>query len=118
MNKMDYDNFEDWFNMNYPTSGVDTHWLYSLLIRYEKDHPTPIATPTQERYCTHMNVEQTACANTGNYDPHTDSYWYEFKCLDCKKTWSEDQTSYNNTQRATGWVWEKQRNIVKKSKSY
>ena len=40
--------------------------------------------------CKHKNVERTPRSNTGNYlDP--DIYWYDCHCIDCDKTWQEDQ---------------------------
>lgn len=41
--------------------------------------------------CPHTNVTRTPKANTGNYDPSADRYWYEFKCPDCGKFWIKDQ---------------------------
>jgi len=41
--------------------------------------------------CRHPNLKKVAKSNTGNYDPHANCYWYEFKCPDCKKQWEEDQ---------------------------
>jgi|SRR5579885_668745 len=39
--------------------------------------------------CTHDDVVRTSHANTGNYDPSVDCYWYEFRCPTCGKFWSE-----------------------------
>jgi len=44
----------------------------------------------QER-CKHINLIKTPHANTGNYDPHNDYYWYEYHCQDCNKRWTEPQ---------------------------
>lgn len=41
--------------------------------------------------CQHPSATRTARANTGNYDPSADCYWYEFRCPDCGKFWTEDQ---------------------------
>lgn len=30
-------------------------------------------------------------ANTGNYDPSCDSYWADFKCQYCGKSWRGEQ---------------------------
>lgn len=30
-------------------------------------------------------------ADTGNYDPTQDSYWTEYRCGLCEKSWNEDQ---------------------------
>ena len=115
----DFADFDWWYNKNYPHSGVDAQWLYSLIVRYESEHQKPVeAAPNPPWHCAHMNVEMTACANTGNYDPHADSYWYEFRCLDCNQYWHEDQLKYLDRERKNKFKWEKERNIVKKSKSY
>ena len=41
--------------------------------------------------CPHPNVTRTPRSNTGNYDPSCDRYWYDCKCPDCEKFWTEDQ---------------------------
>lgn len=41
--------------------------------------------------CQHPDTLKTAMANTGNYDPNDNRYWYECKCNDCNKFWTEDQ---------------------------
>jgi hypothetical protein len=41
--------------------------------------------------CRHDGATKVAKANTGNYDPSSDCYWYEFKCPTCEKFWTEDQ---------------------------
>lgn len=41
--------------------------------------------------CEHTFVTRKACANTGNYDPSADSYWWEYKCPCCGCFWTEDQ---------------------------
>jgi hypothetical protein len=43
--------------------------------------------------CKHPKeyLTQVSKANTGNYDPSCDSYWYEFKCDLCGSFWVEDQ---------------------------
>lgn len=43
--------------------------------------------------CNHPDdtVECKARSNTGNWDPHDDSYWYELHCHSCDKRWDEDQ---------------------------
>jgi hypothetical protein len=40
--------------------------------------------------CKHPNVTKTHGANTGNYDPTSDYYWTDFKCLDCNRWWRQD----------------------------
>lgn len=41
--------------------------------------------------CSHPGHTRTARANTGNYDPFSDRYWYDCKCTLCEKFWREDQ---------------------------
>lgn len=41
--------------------------------------------------CQHENVSKKHKSNTGNWDPHSDCYWTEFRCPDCSKFWMEDQ---------------------------
>lgn len=43
--------------------------------------------------CTHPHQYLTikADANTGNWDPNDDSYWYVIKCARCDSRWTEDQ---------------------------
>jgi hypothetical protein len=41
--------------------------------------------------CAHTGVAKIPKANTGNYDPSEDCYWYECKCPVCDKFWTEDQ---------------------------
>lgn len=42
--------------------------------------------------CTHPKetVEKKYGSNTGNYDPHQDCYWTDFKCGICDKMWTEN----------------------------
>lgn len=63
--------------------------------------------------CFHPIVKRIAKSNSGNYDPHADSYWYEFYCQECGKYWQEDQTEYNNRMRSENFVWEHRRTIIK-----
>lgn len=51
--------------------------------------------------CSHPAscLEKTAHSNTGNYDPSSDCYWYDFHCSLCDKRWSEDQEDYHNKLR-------------------
>lgn len=37
--------------------------------------------------CEHINREDVARCNTGNYDPSADSHWINHSCQDCLKTW-------------------------------
>lgn len=46
--------------------------------------------------CEHPNVTKTAKADTGNWCPQDDSYWYEFRCPDCSKFWTENQRKSNS----------------------
>lgn len=41
--------------------------------------------------CTHPMATKEAKADTGNWCPADDSYWYEYKCPDCGRFWQEDQ---------------------------
>lgn len=41
--------------------------------------------------CNHINVSKKYNGSTGNYDPNSDCYWIAFRCLDCGKSWIEDQ---------------------------
>ena len=42
--------------------------------------------------CSHPEacVTKTHGSNTGNFDPHQDSYWTDFECSLCEKRWQED----------------------------
>jgi hypothetical protein len=41
--------------------------------------------------CKHENVIKVAKADTGNWCPVDDEYWYECRCPDCDKRWTEPQ---------------------------
>lgn len=41
--------------------------------------------------CQHQGVVKTPRADTGNYDPNDDRWWYDCKCEDCNKFWTETQ---------------------------
>jgi len=41
--------------------------------------------------CPHTNATKKCDSDTGNWCKADDSYWYEFKCPDCKKIWTEEQ---------------------------
>lgn len=41
--------------------------------------------------CTHEGLTGKYGANTGNYCRDDDSYWVDFTCPECGKTWTEDQ---------------------------
>lgn len=44
-----------------------------------------------QQNCKHEYVKITPHANTGNYDPHDNCYWYSIECKCCEYIWSEDQ---------------------------
>ena len=62
---------------------------YRLLSKIKK-HQYALAT-LRDEVCKHPSVSKVARSNTGNYDPHADSYWYACSCPDCGKKWDEDQ---------------------------
>ena len=39
--------------------------------------------------CKHKQATFKHKANTGNYDPHSDKYWKDWKCPTCLKRWTE-----------------------------
>ena len=43
--------------------------------------------------CSHPEpcLEKIPKANTGNWDPSEDSYWYSCYCSLCEKRWTEPQ---------------------------
>jgi len=41
--------------------------------------------------CKHKHVNKVPKGNTGNWCKSDDHYWYEIKCLDCDKFWTEPQ---------------------------
>lgn len=45
--------------------------------------------------CEHPNVTKKYRGNSGNYDPSADSYWIEWRCPDCEKAWTSDQSRAN-----------------------
>lgn len=40
--------------------------------------------------CLHENIIKKYYGDTGNYDPNDDSYYTDFHCLDCNKSWTEE----------------------------
>lgn len=48
-----------------------------------------------QRECEHPNVEKKYGSDTGNYDPSADSYWIDWRCPDCSKFWTTDQSREN-----------------------
>lgn len=44
-----------------------------------------------QNICKHIKSIKTPRADTGNYDPSCDRYWYDCKCTECGKFWTEDQ---------------------------
>ena len=41
--------------------------------------------------CEHPAAIKVPRADTGNYDPGCDAFWFDCVCPDCGKTWREDQ---------------------------
>lgn len=41
--------------------------------------------------CPHTDVKKVPKSDTGNWCPQDDSYWYECRCPECDKFWTEDQ---------------------------
>ena len=54
---------------------------------------TVVKVASLQNICPHRRSRATkeAKANTGNYDKGSDVYWYQFKCSDCLKFWTEPQ---------------------------
>jgi len=44
-----------------------------------------------QEVCDHKGHTRVPKANTGNYDPSVDSYWYDCHCDRCNKIWTEPQ---------------------------
>ena len=42
--------------------------------------------------CPHINLKYTRGGSSGNWD-REDSYWFNFKCNDCGKKWTTEQSS-------------------------
>lgn len=42
--------------------------------------------------CEHPFASRVPKADTGNWCPTDDKYWYDCKCPDCGKVWQEDQS--------------------------
>jgi hypothetical protein len=58
-----------------------------------------------QNLCPHENFEKKYCGDSGNYDPSNDSYWIDWKCIDCNKRFSTDQIhpfTYNPATRKNG----------------
>lgn len=45
--------------------------------------------------CSHPDVTKKYGGNTGNYDPSADCYWIDWRCPDCDKRWTTDQSREN-----------------------
>ena len=45
--------------------------------------------------CTHPNVTKKYGGSSGNYDPSNDCYWIDWRCPDCDKAWTTDQSREN-----------------------
>lgn len=41
--------------------------------------------------CSHDGAKKVAGANTGNWCPQDNSYWYDYDCHVCGKLWREYQ---------------------------
>jgi len=56
----------------------------------------------QDFECKHPDetLLRKSGANTGNYDPSSDCYWYDFHCQICDKRWTTEQT-WEHGQRGT-----------------
>ena len=56
----------------------------------------------RELVCKHPDetLLRKSGANTGNYDPSSDCYWYDFHCQICGKKWTTEQT-WEHGQRGT-----------------
>ncbi|AMQ66075.1 hypothetical protein AAY80_151 [Stenotrophomonas phage vB_SmaS-DLP_6] len=48
--------------------------------------------------CSHPPLARTYKygSNTGNYDPHADSYWIDHACTLCGRRWTTDQARENH----------------------
>jgi len=46
---------------------------------------------TLSETCPHTDATKTARANTGNYDPSTNCYWWAHHCPDCGRSWETPQ---------------------------
>lgn len=60
------------------SSDIDKLWKKIKSVRSKCRHP--------KRFRTKIHK-----SNTGNYNPHQDSYWTENTCHICNKYWTEDQ---------------------------
>jgi len=40
-----------------------------------------------QKECSHPDVNKEYGSDTGNWDPSADSYWVNYTCPDCKKSW-------------------------------
>ena len=45
--------------------------------------------------CEHPDVTKKFEGSSGNYDPSNDAYWIVWKCPDCGKRWTTDQSREN-----------------------
>lgn len=54
--------------------------------------------------CKHTKVQFEHKANTGNYDPSSDSDWIEVKCLTCLKRMSFDSERDDQNYRLAGEI--------------
>ena len=56
--------------------------------------------------CAHVGLTGKFKGDTGNYCKSDDSYWVEFKCLNCGKQWVEDQkeVSYKYSKEGISYL--------------
>ena len=45
----------------------------------------------QNEECPHIQFENKAGSDTGNWCKQDDSYWYDYHCFDCGKMWRVPQ---------------------------
>jgi hypothetical protein len=48
--------------------------------------------------CKHRRYHVELRSNTGNYDPHQDSYWTAFTCKTCGARWDVDSKTQEVTR--------------------
>lgn len=48
-----------------------------------------------QNLCKHPDVTKKYGGDSGNYDPSQDSYWIDWRCPDCGKFWTTDQSREN-----------------------
>ncbi len=65
-----------------------TPYIRGLYNQLDKLHQQIVA---YQLKCKHQGVIKIPKGSTGNYDPTDDRYWYECRCGDCNKFWTENQ---------------------------